>query len=75
MADNLEVTDTELLEAFHKFDADSSGSLNAGEVLTVLRSVGVWLSKGQVAELMVEADLDQSGDISYQELVQYMRTL
>ena len=72
---NLEVTDIELLEAFNKFDADSSGGLTAGELLTVLRSVGVWMSEGQVAELMVAADLDHSGDISYQELVHYMRTL
>jgi Ca2+-binding EF-hand superfamily protein len=75
MSDNLEVTDTELLEAFQKFDVDSNGGLSAGEVLTVLRSVGVWVGEGQVAEMMVAADLDQSGDISYQELVHYMRTL
>ena len=33
----------------------------------------MWLSKAQVNELMGKADIDNSGDISYEELVDYMR--
>ena len=42
--------------------------------MTVMRAMGMWLSKAQVKKLMVEADKDNSGDISYEELVEYMRT-
>ena len=73
MADNFEVTDQELLDAFHTFDGDNNGTLNEDEVLTVMRALGMWLSKAQVKELMKEADTDSSGDISYEELVDYMR--
>merc|ERR1711915_393891 len=73
MADNFQVTDEELLEAFRTFDADESGTLCEDEVLTVMRALGMWLSKGQVQKLMQEADRDDSGDISYEELVVYMR--
>ena len=74
MADNFEVTDEELLDAFHAFDADGNGTLCEDEVVTVMRAMGMWLSKAQVKKLMVEADKDNSGDISYEELVEYMRT-
>ena len=73
MADNFEVTDEELLDAFRTFDADGSGTLCEDEVLTVMRAVGMWLSKAQVKKLMIEADEDNSGDISYEELVSYMK--
>ena len=74
MADNFEVTDNELLDAFRTFDADGNGTLCEEEVLTVMRALGMWLSKAQVKKLMVEADSDNSGDISYEELVDYMKT-
>ena len=73
MAENFEVTDQELLDAFNTFDSDNSGTLNEDEVLTVMRALGMWLSKAQVNELMGKADIDNSGDISYEELVDYMR--
>ena len=73
MAENFEVTDQELLDAFNTFDSDNSGTLNEDEVLTVMRALGMWLSKAQVNELMEKADIDNSGDISYEELVDYMR--
>ena len=73
MADNFEVTDEELLDAFHTFDADGNGTLCEEEMLTVMRALGMWLNKAQVKKLMIEADKDNSGDISYEELVGYMR--
>ena len=73
MADNFEVTDDELMDAFRTFDADGNGTLCEEEVLTVMRALGMWLSKTQVKKLMVEADKDNSGDISYGEVVDYMK--
>ena len=73
MANNFEVTDDELMDAFCTFDADVNGTLCEEEVLTVMRVLGMWLSKAQVKKLMVEADKDSSGDISYGELVDYMK--
>ena len=52
MADNFEVTDEELLDAFRVFDADANGTLCEEEVLTVMRAFGMWLSKAQVKKLI-----------------------
>ena len=73
MSSNFEVTETELLEAFHTFDTDGNVVLCEDEILTVMRALGMWLNKEQVKKMMIDADKDNSGDISYEELVQYMR--
>lgn len=39
----------------------------------VLRSLGMWLSKDQLADVMKKADKDNSGDISYTELVAFLK--
>ena len=75
MAANFEITDCELLDAFHAFDDDNNGVLNEDEIFTVMRSLGMWLNKVQVKQMMADSDKDKSGDISYEELVQYMRNM
>ena len=73
ISNNFEVTEEELLEAFHTYDVDGNGALSKEEIVNVMRALGMWLNKAQVKQLMVEADKDNSGDISYKELVQYMK--
>ena len=75
MAANFEVTDCELLDAFHAFDDDKNGVLTEDEIFTVMRALGMWLNKVQIKQMMADADKDMSGDISYEELVQYMRKM
>ena len=73
MADNLEVTDNELLEAFNVFDHDNSGTLSEEEIITVMRALGMWMSKAEAKKMMIQADTDSSGDISYEEFVRCIK--
>ena len=73
MADNLEVTDAELLEAFNSFDHDKSGTLSEEEIITVMRALGMWMSKSETKKMMIQADTDNSGDISYEEFVKCIK--
>ena len=74
MADNFEVTGDELLDTFRLFDVDDNGTLSEAEVLTVMKALGMWPSKAQVKNLMQKADTDNNGNISYEELVDFMKS-
>ena len=66
-------TDAELRETlrpvFAQFDADGSGFISSGELVQLLDSCGVRLSKNALDGLMQQVDSDVSGSINFDELV------
>ena len=60
----------ELLNAtFKDADADSSGALSLAEFKTVLTSLDLGLNPKEVKQVMMEADFDGNGEISYEEFI------
>jgi calcium-binding protein CML len=53
---------------FHKIDADGNGTLDAGEVQEAMTTMfGIAITRGQVREMMKEADDDGDGEIDLEE--------
>ncbi|PSC74754.1 Calmodulin [Micractinium conductrix] len=65
----------EVQEVFALFDADGSGLLSVGELQRALRILGVRLSRPEAELLMQEVDADGDGEISCDELLQYVLSL
>lgn len=59
-----------LLAAFKRFDCDNSGKITVDNLREVL---GETFSGAAVESIMKEADQTGSGDISYEEWIQYLR--
>ena len=57
----------EIKAKFAIFDADDSGQINAAELATVLRAVGLNPTEHHVQELLEEYDADDSGALSFAE--------
>merc|ERR1712113_653206 len=74
MARRLKDTDTEeeLIEAFKVFDRDGDGFISAGELRYSMTNLGEKLSDIEVDEMIREADLDNDGQINYDEFVKMM---
>lgn len=62
----------ELREAFLLFDKDGNGSISAPELVTVMRALGQNPSDQDVQEMLLEADIDASGMIEFEEFVVMM---
>ena len=62
----------ELKSAFKCFDKDSDGTINARELSTVLRSVGVLADDAYLEKLMKAADTDGSGVVEFEEFLTLM---
>mmetsp|Transcript_72644 Transcript_72644/g.170227 ORF Transcript_72644/g.170227 Transcript_72644/m.170227 type:complete len:558 (+) Transcript_72644:112-1785(+) len=60
-----------LLATFKRFDKDNSGKITVENLREVL---GETFEGNAVENIMVEADLTGSGDISYEEWMQYLRS-
>ncbi|ELU14232.1 hypothetical protein CAPTEDRAFT_100820, partial [Capitella teleta] len=58
--------DQEVLEAFKVFDRDGDGLITGEELSQVMTNLGEKLTKGEVEEMIHEADLDGDGAINYQ---------
>lgn len=54
---------------FNAMDTDSSGTVNIDELSTVLLSSGVLKYKYEVENMFRQADVDKSGEISFEEFV------
>jgi hypothetical protein len=54
------MSDKALRQAFDAFDADSSGTIDQGEMATMVAKLGLPLSANQIDKLMAEADVDNS---------------
>ena len=52
---------------------DGSGSISAKELLLVMRSIGQNPTEDEILELIMEADLNGDGTISYDEFTKMMR--
>lgn len=65
----------EVQEVFALFDADGSGALSAAEVQRALRILGVTLSADEVALLVQEIDANGDGEITCDELLNYVMEL
>jgi len=70
---NKDKTDTRFSEAFHKLDADRSGSLDVKELEQALQILGLSLhtaSEEEAAQLMMEADINGDGSIDLKEFLE-----
>merc|ERR1719277_1287006 len=65
-------TEEELIEAFKVFDRDGDGFISAGELRFSMTNLGEKLTDAEVDEMIREADLDQDGQINYDEFVKMM---
>lgn len=54
---------------FKYFDKDCSGKISRDELHEQIQKMGMELPMRVVSEIMKEADLDQDGEISYQEFL------
>ncbi|KAJ8650441.1 hypothetical protein MRB53_003464 [Persea americana] len=56
-----------LIEAFRGFDSDGDGYLSASELGQVMINLGAELDDGEVEQMILNADLDGDGRVSYAE--------
>eukprot|EP00747_Dinoflagellata_sp_TGD_P110265 gnl/TRDRNA2_/TRDRNA2_170916_c0_seq1.p1 gnl/TRDRNA2_/TRDRNA2_170916_c0~~gnl/TRDRNA2_/TRDRNA2_170916_c0_seq1.p1 ORF type:complete len:181 (-),score=55.90 gnl/TRDRNA2_/TRDRNA2_170916_c0_seq1:212-754(-) len=61
------VTEQELGEAFQMFDRDKSGTIDAIELQTVLKSLGFKITDLEAEKMIKEADEDGGGDVTFDE--------
>jgi Ca2+-binding EF-hand superfamily protein len=62
----------EYKKAFSLFDKDGSGEIDAGELGTVMKSLGVETTDEEVEEMLAVADADGSGEIDFNEFLALM---
>lgn len=65
-------TEEELLEAFKVFDRDGNGYITSHELRHIMTNLGEDLTPEEVEEMVKEADLDNDGQIDYDEFVKMM---
>lgn len=56
-------SEQELRQAFAVFDRDGTGTIDAGELSHVLKSLGEKLSEAEIEEIIRQADVDGDGMI------------
>jgi len=57
----------QLKEAFDEIDADSSGTLDAGELRILMQSLGAKFSDDEISTLIKTLDLNESGAVDFHE--------
>ena len=57
------------MEAFKLFDADKSGTIEAGELMHALSCMGDKMSEAEANEMIAMADKDNDGSIGYKEFI------
>eukprot|EP01120_Amphizonella_sp_Union-15-10_P012452 TRINITY_DN552_c0_g1_i1.p1 TRINITY_DN552_c0_g1~~TRINITY_DN552_c0_g1_i1.p1 ORF type:complete len:150 (-),score=49.03 TRINITY_DN552_c0_g1_i1:81-530(-) len=67
-----EDTEEEIREAFKVFDKDGNGLISAAELRHVMTNLGEKLTDDEVDEMIREADVDNDGQINYEEFVKMM---
>ncbi|XP_068241946.1 calmodulin-like [Palaemon carinicauda] len=65
-------SEEEIREAFGVFDRDGNGSISATELKHVLMTMGEKLSEEEVEIMVQEADIDEEGQIFYQQFIDIM---
>eukprot|EP00029_Vermamoeba_vermiformis_P014570 TRINITY_DN9687_c0_g1_i1.p1 TRINITY_DN9687_c0_g1~~TRINITY_DN9687_c0_g1_i1.p1 ORF type:complete len:149 (-),score=62.21 TRINITY_DN9687_c0_g1_i1:62-508(-) len=71
MAKKMETQESEeeIRDAFKVFDKDNTGLISAAELRHVLTSIGEKLSDEDLDDLLKEIEVDESGNIAWQEFV------
>jgi calmodulin len=67
-----EDTLAEYKKAFNLFDKDGSGAIDADELGTVMKSLGVDTTPEEVAVMLETADADGSGEVDFNEFLALM---
>merc|ERR1712072_1186711 len=62
----------EMREVFKMFDADSSGTLDIGELKDVMKSIGLAPADWEIRAMIAEVDGDDSGEIDWGEFLYLM---
>ncbi|GFQ04168.1 calmodulin [Phtheirospermum japonicum] len=65
-------SEEELKEAFRVFDKDQNGFISVAELRHVMTNLGENLTDEEVDEMICEADVDDDGQINYEEFVKVM---
>jgi len=63
----------EIESAFHTFDTDGSGNIDAFELKLAMRALGMKVSEEEIATIMEEVDVDRSGEIDIDEFLEVVR--
>lgn len=81
--ENLKETNTErqlteedvedLKETFQMFDADGGGTIDNGELKSVLRKLNIDLSDTELKEIITSVDQNSDGEIDFDEFLQMMK--
>ena len=58
--------------AFHMFDRNKDGYVDAKELKSLLTTMGERLTDAELAEFMREADMDGDAKLNYEEFVKMM---
>ena len=66
-------TEEEIREAFGVFDKNGEGTISATELKHVLMTMGEKLSLEEVELILREADMDEEGQIRYEQFVNIMK--
>ena len=67
-------TRAEALDAFRKFDKDSSAGVDASELKLALKSLNLHLNTKQTGAIMLQLDADGDGTISIEEFLSLVWT-
>ncbi|GAB9467040.1 hypothetical protein Gpo141_00004400 [Globisporangium polare] len=62
----------EIREAFHLFDTDGSGSIDARELKAAMRALGFQVKKAEIRQMIADIDKDESGTINVDEFIEMM---
>ncbi|KAI9185947.1 hypothetical protein LWI28_012228 [Acer negundo] len=62
----------ELREAFKVFDKDQDGYISPNELRQVMINLGEKLTDEELAQMIIEADMDGDGQVNYDEFVRMM---
>lgn len=72
ICERLDGMEISLLRVFQKYDADSSGSLDATELRQALRELGIPVRKDEAAKIVRQIDRDGDGVLSIAEFLKRM---
>jgi hypothetical protein len=59
-------------KAFDNYDEDGSGEIDSHELHTLVNELGMYRTKQQCAEMVANIDVDDSGEIDFEEFCQLM---
>ena len=69
------ITLDQLRNVFDSFDSDGSGTISPGELSSAVQALGVRLPKEELRKVVVDVDVDNSGQISFQEFAAWWQEL